>query len=92
MNPTKFAASDFYFNKGDLGRWKKFVHGILARSFAYIHNKITYNPDSVIFHADLAMTTNTDNATAKFQSTGITGTSNYFAVALSVLVVMARSA
>lgn len=81
MNPTNFAASDFYFNKGDLGRWKKFVHGILARSFAYIHNKPSYNPDSVIFHADLAMTTNADNATAKFQSTGITGTSNYFGTA-----------
>ena len=28
MNPTNFAASDFYFNKGDLGRWKKFVYGV----------------------------------------------------------------
>jgi Starch-binding associating with outer membrane len=78
MNPTNFTNSDFYFNKGDLGRWIKFCHGILARSFAYIHNKSTYNPDSVIYHANLAMTTNADNATAKFQATGITGTSNYF--------------
>lgn len=81
MNPTNFAASDFYFNKGDLGRWKKFVHGILARSFAYIHNKITYSADSVVFHASLSMTSNADNATAKFQSTGITGTSNFFGTA-----------
>lgn len=81
MNPTNFANSDFYFNKGDLGRWKKFVYGILARSYAYISNKAIYNPDLVIQYADLAMTSNADNATAKFRSTGITGTSNYFGAA-----------
>jgi hypothetical protein len=81
MNPTNFANSDFYFNKGNLERWIKFCHGILARSFAYISNKISYNADSVIYHANLAMTSNADNATAKFQSTGITGTSNYFGTA-----------
>ncbi len=78
MNAANFANSDFYFNKGDLGRWIKFCRGILARSFAYLHNKSTYNPDSVIYHANLSMNTNADNATAKFQSTGITGTCNYF--------------
>lgn len=78
MDATKFAASDFYFNKGDLGRWKKFVYGILARSYAYIHNKAEYSADSVIKYTDLSMTSNADNATAKFQNTGITGTSNYF--------------
>jgi hypothetical protein len=81
MNPTSFAASDFYFNKGNLDTWKKFVHGILARSFAYLHNKLTYNPDSVIYHANLSMTSNADNATAKFQAVGNTGTSNYFGTA-----------
>ncbi|NOT50653.1 MAG: SusD/RagB family nutrient-binding outer membrane lipoprotein [Chitinophagaceae bacterium] len=81
MNPTTFAASDFYFNGGSLDRWKKFVHGILARSFAYLHNKPSYNADSVIYHAELAQATNADNATAKFQNTGITGTSNYFGTA-----------
>lgn len=82
MNPTNFAASDFYFNKGSLDRWKKFTYGILARSYAYISNKAAlYNPDSVIKYCNLSMTTNDDNATAKFQSTGITGTSNYFGTA-----------
>jgi hypothetical protein len=81
MDATKFGASDFYFNKGDLGRWKKFVYGILARSFAYISNKASYSADSVIKYCDLSMTANADNATAKFQSTGITGTSNYFGTA-----------
>ena len=78
MNPTSFAASDAYFNTGNLERWKKFTYGILARSFAYIHNKPSYNADSVITYADLSITTNADNATAKFASTGITGTSNYY--------------
>jgi len=78
MNPTSFAASDFYFNGGSLDRWKKFVYGILARSYAYIHNKAEYSPDSVIKYAGLAQQTNADNATAKFQGTGITGTSNYY--------------
>ncbi len=81
MDPTKFAASDFYFNKGDLGRWKKFVYGILARSYAYISNKASYSADSVIKYCNLSMASNADNATAKFQSTGITGTSNYFGTA-----------
>mgnify|MGYP001205211770 FL=1 len=78
MNPTNFSASDFYFNKGNLSTWKKFVYGILARSYAYLNNKASYSPDSVIKYTDLSMTSNTDNAVAKFQSTGITGTSNYF--------------
>jgi hypothetical protein len=81
MNATNFANSDFYFNKGDLGRWIKFCHGILARSFGYLSNKLAYNYDSVIYHANLAMTSNADNATAKFANSGNTGTSNYFGTA-----------
>ncbi len=78
MNPTNFANSDFYFNQGDLGRWKKFVYGILARSYAYISNKGTYDPDKVIQYADLSCTSNADNVTCKFQSAGTSGTNNYF--------------
>ncbi|HMU45888.1 MAG TPA: SusD/RagB family nutrient-binding outer membrane lipoprotein [Chitinophagaceae bacterium] len=78
MNPTNFANSDFFFNGGDLNRWKKFVYGILARTYANISNKSTYSADSVIKYADLSCTSNTDNVTCKFQNTGITGTSNYF--------------
>lgn len=74
----KFADADAYFNKGDIGRWKKFVYGILARSYAYISNKQTYSADSVIKYTDLSMTSNADNATLKFAATGISGTSNYF--------------
>lgn len=78
MNPANFTNSDFYFNKGSLDRWKKFTYGILARSYAYISNKASYSADSVIKYCNLSMSSNDDNATAKFQATGITGTSNYF--------------
>src|SRR5213075_677021 len=47
MNPTNFAASDAYLNGGSLDRWKKFVYGVLARSYAYLTNKTTYSADSV---------------------------------------------
>jgi hypothetical protein len=78
MDPTKFAASDFFFNSGSLDRWKKFVYGILARSYAYLSAKTSYSADSVIKYAGLSCQTNADNVTCKFQNTGITGTSNYF--------------
>lgn len=74
----KFAEADFYFNQGDVNRWKKFAYGLLARTYAYISNKSTYSADSVIKYADLSCASNADNITVKFASTGITGTSNYF--------------
>jgi hypothetical protein len=78
MNPSSFAASDYYFNGGDLGRWKKFVYGILARSFAYISNKTAYSPDSVIKYASLSCAANADNITCKFQGLPVSATNNYF--------------
>lgn len=78
MDPVKFASSDFYFNKGDLNLWKKFVYGILARSYAYLSNKSIYSADSVIKYANLSCNTNADNITCKFQNTLVTGTSNFF--------------
>lgn len=84
MNPTNFAASDFYLNKGDLGKWKKFAYGVLARSYAYISNKSIYSADSVIKYANLYLTTPpinspaTENIVATFQNTAISGTKNYF--------------
>ena len=77
-DPQVFASADFYFNGGDLELWKKFVYGILARSYAYINNKPGYSADSVIKYANLSSTTNAENITCKFANTGITGTSNYF--------------
>lgn len=78
MNPTNFTNSDFYFNKGDLNKWKKFVYGILARSYAYIQHKHSSYPDSVIKYASLSCANNNDNIICTFQATGITGTSNFY--------------
>jgi hypothetical protein len=80
VSQQNLAIGDAYFYNGDVNKWKKFVYGILARSYAYLSNKATYSADSVIKYANLAMTTNADNATAKFASTGITGTSSYMGI------------
>jgi hypothetical protein len=80
VSAANLAIGDQYFNGGDVNKWKKFVYGVLARSYGYLSNKTTYNADSVVKYANLAMTTNADNATAKFANTGITGTSNYFGI------------
>ncbi len=78
VSPANFAIGDAYFYGGDVNKWKKFVYGILARSYAYISNKSTYSADSVIKYASLAMTSNADNATCKFAAGGLSGSNNYF--------------
>jgi hypothetical protein len=50
---------------------------VLARSYAYLHNKATYSADSVIKYANLSCITNADNCTLKFQNGGTSGTKNY---------------
>ena len=78
MNPTTFAASDAYLNGGSLDKWKKFVYGVLARSYAYLTNKNTYSADSVIKYATLSCSSNADNIVQKFASLGSSGTTNYY--------------
>lgn len=80
VSPANFAKGDAYFYGGDVNKWKKFVYGILARSYAYISNKSTYSADSVIKYANLAMTSNADNATCKFSAGGFSGQNNYFGI------------
>jgi hypothetical protein len=75
---ANLAKGDAYFYNGDVNKWKKFAYTVLARSFSHLSNKSTYNADSVIRYAQLGINTNTDNATAKFANTGITGTSNFY--------------
>ncbi|QES87825.1 SusD/RagB family nutrient-binding outer membrane lipoprotein [Rhizosphaericola mali] len=73
-----FAAADAYFLDGDIAKWKKFTYGILARSYANLSYKSTFNADSVIYYANLAQASNDDNATCKFAASGSSGTSNYY--------------
>lgn len=79
-DPT-LSTADAYMFGGDLNKWKKFVYGVLARSFQHLTNKSNYltsYADSAVYYADLAMTSNTDNAMVKFAATGISGNSNFF--------------
>src|SRR5260221_3443604 len=68
VNPANLAQSDAYFNNGDLGKWKKFVYGILARSYIDLSNKANFvnsgYADSAIKYANLSLTTNADNILA----------------------------
>ena len=82
VSPTNLALGDGYFYGGDVTKWKKFVYGVLARSYAHLSNKAIYKTknyaDSVIKYCDLSITANSDNATQKYANTGFSGTSNFF--------------
>ncbi len=83
MNAANFAQSDYYFNGGDLNKWKKFVYGILARSYIDLSHKAIFATnhyaDSAIKYANLAMTSNADNIIASFSSLNSSnGYNSYF--------------
>lgn len=78
MDPAAFAAADNFFLKGDLAKWKKFAYGVLARSFNDLSNKTEYKPDSVIYYANLSMSTNADNGYVTFADLGNSQTKSYF--------------
>jgi hypothetical protein len=82
VSQANLAKGDAYFYNGDVNKWKRFTYSVLARSFNQLTNKASeYKPDSVIFYCNLAINSNSDNATVKFQfgsgSTN-TGTANFF--------------
>lgn len=82
VDQANLAKGDAYFNNGDVNKWKKFVYGILARSYIILSAKNLFLPsgfaDSAIKYANLAMTTNADNATVKVAGGPITGQNNYW--------------
>jgi hypothetical protein len=80
VSQANLAIGDAFFYNGDVNKWKKFVYGVLARSYAYLSNKTDYKPDSVIKYAALAMTSNADNATCKFQGGAFSGGNNYLGI------------
>lgn len=77
VSPANLATGDQYFYGGDVNKWKKFVYGVLARSFNHLSNKASYNADSVIAYSNLAITSNADNATLKYAQT-ISANSNFY--------------
>ena len=83
VNPTNFAQSDTYFLEGNINKWKKFVYGLLARSYINLSSKSNFVnsglADSAIKYANLAMTSNSDNALATFSSLNSSnGFNSYF--------------
>jgi hypothetical protein len=83
VNPANLALSDAYFNGGDIGKWKKFVYGTLARSYIDLSNKANFvssgYADSAIKYASLAQTANTDNSLATFSGANSSnGFNSYF--------------
>jgi hypothetical protein len=82
VSAANLAKGDAYFFKGDVNKWKKFVYGILARSYNDLSNKDIYKSknygDSVIKYCNLAMTSNDDNAMATYQGGNISAVNNYF--------------
>ncbi|MCP9751415.1 SusD/RagB family nutrient-binding outer membrane lipoprotein [Ferruginibacter sp. HRS2-29] len=78
VSPANLALGDAYFYNGDANKWKKFVYGVMARSFNHLTNKSSYNADSVIHYCNLSIATNAENASVKYASTGISGNTNFY--------------
>ncbi|MBK7560709.1 MAG: SusD/RagB family nutrient-binding outer membrane lipoprotein [Chitinophagaceae bacterium] len=84
VSQANLAKGDAFFNGGDREKWKKFVYGILARSYNDLSYKNIYAAnsyafaDSAIKYADLAMTANADNATVKLAGGTINGQNNFW--------------
>jgi hypothetical protein len=82
VSQANLAIGDAFFNKGDVNKWKKFVYGILARSYIDLSYKSIFlsnhYADSAIKYAGLAMTTNADNATVKVAGGSTSALNNYW--------------
>ncbi len=62
---TTLKDADLFYG-GDAEKWIKFAHGVIVRNLASLTNKTNFladYADDLIYHANLALTTNSDNAT-----------------------------
>jgi hypothetical protein len=75
---ASLAKGDAFFYNGDVNKWKKFVYGVLARSFNHLTNKADYKADSVLFYTNLAMKESTDDGLVKFTASLVSATNNMF--------------
>ncbi len=82
VSQANLAIGDAYFYNGDVSKWKKFVYGILARSYINLSSKGLFNTnnyaDSAIKYANLSLSTNADNALVKLQGGLTSAVNNYF--------------
>ncbi|HEY1200909.1 MAG TPA: SusD/RagB family nutrient-binding outer membrane lipoprotein, partial [Niastella sp.] len=84
VSKENFAKGDAFFYGGDVNGWKKFVYGILAKTYINLSSKNLFAAnnyafaDSAIKYADLAMTSNDDNAYVKVSGGLLSQTNNYY--------------
>lgn len=84
VSKENLAKGDAFFYGGDVNKWKKFVYGILARSFIDLSAKNLFAAsayayaDSAIKYANLSLADNNDNAMVKVSGGATSGTNNYF--------------
>ena len=82
VSQTNLAIGDFYMFNGDVNKWKKFVYGILARSFINLSRKSDFlsknYADSAIVYANLSIKDNADNAMVKVKGGLTSQVNNYF--------------
>lgn len=82
VSKENLAIGDAYLYNGDVNKWKKFVYGVLARSYNDLSSKDLYNvnhyADSAIKYCDLSINSNDDNAMIKFAGGALSATNNYY--------------
>ncbi|MBL7703510.1 MAG: SusD/RagB family nutrient-binding outer membrane lipoprotein [Ferruginibacter sp.] len=82
VSQANLAVGDAFFYNGDVSKWKKFVYGILARSYISLSGKANFvssgYADSAIKYANLSLTTNADNALVKVSGGLTSAVNNYF--------------
>jgi hypothetical protein len=82
VSQANLAIGDAFFYNGDVNKWKKFVYGILARSFINLSGKSNFVAsgfaDSAIKYANLSLATNADNASVKVSGGSISAVNNFF--------------
>ena len=82
VSQANLAIGDAFFYNGDVNKWKKFVYGVLARSYVDLSAKANFvssgYADSAIKYANLSMATNAENATVKVSGGNISAVNNFF--------------
>lgn len=82
VSQANLALGDAYFYNGDVSKWKKFVYGILARSYINLSSKSDFlskgYADSAIKYANLSLATNADNALVRVSGGNTSAVNNYF--------------
>jgi hypothetical protein len=82
VSQANLAIGDAYFYNGDVNKWKKFVYGVLARSYMDLSAKNDFlaksYADSAIKYANLSITNNADNALVKVAGGLTSAVNNYF--------------